>query len=178
MGSLHRRFTESTHTHTHKMYKLVFAALLATAAAIPIDDTADVAAAKAAFQAAFDDAVAGGLAAKQAAQIGSEYLADDAAVAEAKAAFQAAFDDAAAGGLAAKQAPAPVHEVPVPAPLTVAAAPALVNPYISALNTLPAAYPYGLAHAGLGYAGLGYAGLGYPYAGLPLVAAAAPAAEE
>merc|ERR1711970_804122 len=137
-------------THTHKMYKLVFAALLATAAAIPIDDTADVAA--------------------------------------AKAAFQAAFDDAAAGGLAAKQAPAPVHEVPVPAPLTVAAAPALVNPYISALNTLPAAYPYGLAHAGLGYAGLGYAGLGYaglgyaglgyPYAGLPLVAAAAPAAEE
>merc|ERR1711970_271032 len=132
-------------THTHKMYKLVFAALLATAAAIPIDDTADVAAAKAAFQAAFDDAVA--------------------------------------GGLAAKQAPAPVHEVPVPAPLAVAAAPALVNPYISALNTLPAAYPYGLAHAGLGYAGLGYAGLGYaglgyPYAGLPIVAAAAPAAEE
>merc|ERR1712200_305673 len=122
-------------THTHKMYKLVFAALLATAAAIPIDDTADVAA--------------------------------------AKAAFQAAFDDAAAGGLAAKQAPAPVHEIPVAAPLTVAAAPALVNPYISALNTLPAAYPYGLAHAGLGYAGLGY-----PYAGLPLVAAAAPAAEE
>merc|ERR1711970_1659929 len=137
-------------THTHKMYKLVFAALLATAAAIPIDD--------------------------------------DAAVAEAKAAFQAAFDDAAAGGLAAKQAPAPVHEVPVPAPLTVAAAPALVNPYVSALNSLPAAYPYGLAHAGLGYAGLGYAGLGYaglgyaglgyPYAGLPIVAAAAPAAEE
>merc|ERR1711874_822188 len=137
-------------THTHKMYKLVFVALLATAAAIPIDDTADVAA--------------------------------------AKAAFQAAFDDAAAGGLAAKQAPAPVHAVPVPAPLTVAAAPALVNPYVSALNTLPAAYPYGLAHAGLGYAGLGYAGLGYaglgyaglgyPYAGLPLVAAAAPAAEE
>merc|ERR1712168_1043622 len=137
-------------THTHKMYKLVFAALLATAAAIPIEDTADVAAAKAAFKAAFDDAVAGGLAAKQAA--------------------------------------APVHEVPVPAPLTVAAAPALVNPYVSALNTLPAAYPYGLAHAGLGYAGLGYAGLGYaglgyaglgyPYAGLPLVAAAAPAAEE
>merc|ERR1712203_110557 len=113
--------------HTHKMNKLVFAALLATAAAIPIDDTADVAAAKAAFQAAFDDAVA--------------------------------------GGLAAKQAPAPVHEIPVPAP-----------------------FPYGLAHAGLGYAGLGYAGLGYaglgyaglgyPYAGLPLVAAAAPAAEE
>merc|ERR1719266_2615579 len=127
-------------THTHKMYKLVFAALLATAAAIPIEDTA--------------------------------------AVAAAKAAFQAAFDDAAAGGLIAKQAPAPVHEVPVPAPLTVAAAPALVNPYVSALNTLPAAYPYGLAHAGLGYAGLGYAGLGYPYAGLPLVAAAAPAAEE
>merc|ERR1712088_131790 len=106
-------------------------------------------------------------------------MGDDAAVAEAKAAFQAAFDDAAAGGLSAKQAPAPVHEIPVPAPLTVAAAPALAYPYASALNALPAAYPYGLAHAGLGYAGLGYAGLGYaglgyPYAGLPLVAAAAP----
>merc|ERR1712154_294305 len=99
----------------------------------------------------------------------------------------------AAGGLASKQAPAPVHEIPVPAPLTVAAAPGLAYPYASALNALPAAYPYGLAHAGLGYAGLGYAGLGYnglgyaglgyaglgsPYAGLPLVAAAAPAAEE
>merc|ERR1739848_208879 len=90
--------------HTHKMNKLVFAALLATAAAIPIDDTADVAA--------------------------------------AKAAFQAAFDDSAAGGLAAKQAPAPVHEIPMPAPLTVAAAPALAYPYASALNALPAAYPY------------------------------------
>merc|ERR1719391_875790 len=50
--------------------QLIFAALLATAAALPLEDTADVAAAKAefkaAFQAAFDDAAAGGLAAKQA----------------------------------------------------------------------------------------------------------------
>merc|ERR1711972_407164 len=45
--------------------QLIFAALLATAAALPLGDTADVAAAKAAFQAAFDDAAAGGLAAKQ-----------------------------------------------------------------------------------------------------------------
>merc|ERR1711973_195498 len=45
--------------------QLIFVALLATAAALPLEDTADVAAAKAAFMAAFDDAAAGGLAAKQ-----------------------------------------------------------------------------------------------------------------
>merc|ERR1711988_1871827 len=126
-------------THTHKMYKLVFAALLATAAAIPIDDTADVAA--------------------------------------AKAAFQAAFDDAAAGGLAAKQAPAPVHEVPVPAALPLAAPNALPfagYPYgVNALNVL-GAYP-GYA-AGLPYA-TNIANIAtYPYAGLPVIAAA-PAAK-
>merc|ERR1712210_423507 len=117
----------------------------------------------------------------QAAQIGASYLDDIEDVAAAKAAFQAAFDDAAAGGLAAKQAPAPVHELPVPAPL-VAAAPA-----IAYAGLHHAAYPYAINH--LGYAGFGgYAGytgypyhagvVGYPYAGLPLVAAAAPAAEE
>merc|ERR1712210_264395 len=116
----------------------------------------------------------------QAAQIGASYLDDIEDVAAAKAAFQAAFDDAAAGGLAAKQAPAPVHELPVPAPLVAA-------PAVAYAGLHHAAYPYAINH--LGYAGFGgyagYAGypyhagvVGYPYAGLPLVAAAAPAAEE
>merc|ERR1719343_607775 len=73
----------------------ILASFLAVAAALPIEDTAEVAAAKAEFNAAFADAEE---------------------VAAAKAAFQAAFDDAAAGGLAAKQAPAPVHAIPAPAP--------------------------------------------------------------
>jgi hypothetical protein len=165
----------------------VFAAVLATAAALPLEDTADVAAAKATFTAAFEDAAAGGLAAKQAAQIASTYIADDAAVAEAKAAFLAAFEDAEAGGLAAKQAPAPVHEIPVAAPLVAAAPAPLAYPYgISALNALPLGYN-GLNYAAAvnpavyGYAGLpaayGYGlnaayGYGLPYAGLPVVAAA------
>merc|ERR1712210_384848 len=118
----------------------------------------------------------------QAAQIGASYLDDIEDVAAAKAAFQAAFDDAAAGGLAAKQAPAPVHELPFPAPLV--AAPVVAAPAIAYAGLHHAAYPYAINH--LGYAGFGgYAGypyhagvVGYPYAGLPLVAAAAPAAEE
>merc|ERR1712055_118102 len=95
------------------------------------------------------------------------------------AAFKAAFDDAAAGGLAAKQAPAPVHEIPAPAPLAAPAVAAGIPYGVGALNVL-GGYPYadlsvaGL-HAGLPYAGLPYAGLPYaglPYAGLPVVAAA------
>merc|ERR1719187_2594430 len=127
----------------------MIATLLAVATAFPLEDTEDVAAAKAAFNAAFA-AEAGEHAAlapvntdAQAAQIAAEYLADAEEVAAAKAAFQAAFDDAAAGGLAAKQAPAPV--APVPAPL--AAAPAVLPgfPYgVSALNAV-GAYPYNLA---------------------------------
>merc|ERR1712066_685804 len=149
------------------MHKLMLASLLAVAAGLPIDDTAEVAAAKAEFQAAFDMAVAGahsGLAPVnndiQAEQIASEYLVDSEDVAAAKAEFQAAFDSAAAGGLAAKQAPAPI----LPAGI----------PYgVSALNALPAlntfsGYPY--AAAGLPYAAVGLSG--YPYAGLPVIAAA------
>merc|ERR1712213_105607 len=135
---------------------------------------------------------AGGLAAKQAAQIADSYLADDEAVAAAKAEFLAAFADAEAGGLAAKQAPAPVHEVPevvapavqaVAAPIAVAGYPYAAYPY--------AAYPY--AHHGFAYntiahhsypyyAGLPYYGYaaGLPYAGYPFVTvkAAEEAAEE
>merc|ERR1719153_1056981 len=169
------------------------------AAAAPIEDTPEVAEAKATFNAAFTAAEAGEHIALrpvnsdvQAPQIASAYLDDAEEVAAAKAAFQAAFDDAAAGGLAAKQAPAPVHVIPAPAPL-VAAAP------IHATHSYTAGFPiHGLGYAGipyaglgynglayntlgyhgLGYHGLGYHGLGFPYAGLPVVAAAAPAAEE
>merc|ERR1719320_1548653 len=110
------------------MYKLALCSFLALAAAAPLEDTAEVAAAKEAFNAA----EAGEHAALrpdalhpvnndiQAAQIGASYLDDVEDVAAAKAAFQAAFDDAAAGGLAAKQAPAPVHVLPAPAPLVAA----------------------------------------------------------
>merc|ERR1712128_163095 len=167
------------------MYKLIIASLLAVATALPIEDTAEVAEAKAVFNAAFAAADAGEHAAlapvnadAQAAQIAAEYLADAEEVAAAKAAFQAAFDDAA-GGLAAKQAPAPVHTVAALAPLAAAPALAAGIPYgISALNAL-GGYPYaGLPVAGLPYAGLPaglpYAGLpfGLPYAGLPVVAPA------
>merc|ERR1712128_402155 len=150
------------------MYKLIIASLLAFATALPIEDTADVAAAKAEFNAAFAAAEAGEHAAlapvnadAQAAQIAAEYLADvdevaaakddfNAAFAAAKAAFQAAFDDAAAGGLAALQEAAPVHEIPAPAPLVA-----------------DAAYPYA-GHAYAGLHGLAYGGYaaGLPYAGL------------
>merc|ERR1711920_239451 len=91
-------------------------------------DTAEVAAAKAEFQAAFDAAAAGEHAALapvnndvQADQIASAYLDDTEDVAAAKAAFTAAFDAAAAGGLASKQEPAPVHVVAAPETLAVAA---------------------------------------------------------
>ena len=56
---------------------------MAVASSLPIEDTAEVAAAKEAFNAVFADAEAGGLAAKQAAQIADSYLADDEAVAAA-----------------------------------------------------------------------------------------------
>merc|ERR1712107_101813 len=156
-------------TQLFNMYKLVIASVLAVASSLPIEDTAEVAAAKEAFNAVFVDAEAGGLAAKQAAQIADSFLADDEAVAAAKAEFLAAFADAEAGGLSAKQAPAPVHEIPAPAPLAAPLAAAL--PY--------AGYPYGInalnvlgAYPGYGYAaGLPYAA--YPYAGLPVVAAPA-----
>merc|ERR1711892_1142929 len=117
MGSSLCRFS-GTSTN---MFKLIIASLLAFATALPIEDTADVAAAKAEFNAAFAAAVAGEHAVlapvnadAQAAQIAAAYLADAEEVAVAKAAFQAAFDDAAAGGLATKQAAAPVHEIAAP----------------------------------------------------------------
>merc|ERR1719434_479506 len=92
---------------------------------------------------------------------GDSFLADDEAVAAAKAEFLAAFADAEAGGLSAKQAPAPVHEIPAPAPLAAPVAAPLVAPVAAALP-----YPGYRYAAGLPYAA-------YPYAGLPVVAAPA-----
>merc|ERR1739838_1268869 len=139
MGSSLLRFS-GTSTN---MYKLIIASLLAVATALPIEDTAEVAAAKAVFNAAFAAADAGEHAAldpvnadAQAAQVAAEYLADAEEVAVAKAAFQAAFDDAAAGGLAAKQPAAPGVAAGVPYG-------------VSALSAV-GGYPY----AGLPYAGL------------------------
>merc|ERR1712117_816857 len=150
-------------TQTLKMYKLSIASVLAAATALPIEDTADVAAAKAEFSAAFAAAEAGEHAAlapvnsdTQAAQIATSYIANT------------EVDAAAAGGLAAKQAPAPVHTITAPAPLAAApvatALPFAGYPYgVNALNVL-GAYP--------GYAaGLPYAA--YPYAGYPVIAAPA-----
>merc|ERR1712121_583048 len=200
MGRSLRRFSGTTSS----MYKLLVCSFLAMAAAAPIEDTPEVAEAKAAFKAAFDAAEAGEHAALrpdalrpvnndvQAPQIAPAYLDDTEDVAAAKAAFQAAFDEAAAGGLAAKQAPAPVHVIPAPAPL-VAAAPVLAtHPYAAGFPIHGLGYagiPYAglgynglayntLGYHGLGYHGLGYHGLGLPYTGLPVVTAAAPAAEE
>merc|ERR1711887_68409 len=167
MGSSLRRFSGTTTS----MYNLIIASLLALATSLPLDDTADVATAKAVFNAAFAAAEAGEHAALapvnsdvQAAQIAAEYLADAEEVAAAKSAFTAAFDEAAAGGLTAKQAPAPVHEIPAPAPLAAPAVAAGIPYGVSALNVL-GGYPY----AGLPVAGLAAV---LPHAGLPIVPAA------
>merc|ERR1712088_1001941 len=115
------------------MFRLVFIVAVAAAAPNFLEDTTEVALAKAEFQAAFDAAVAGEHAALapvnndvQAEQIPDSFLDDAEDVAAAKAEFLAAFEAAAAGGLADLQAPAPVHEIPVAAPAPV---PAPVLPY-------------------------------------------------
>merc|ERR1711962_1421820 len=98
-------------TQNLKMKFLV--ALCLVASAMALEDTADVAAAKADFNAAFMAAEAGEHAALAPAPVASYYLADDAAVAEAKAAFAAAFAAAEKGEHAAL-APKPVEALPVP----------------------------------------------------------------
>merc|ERR1711981_228085 len=100
------------------MFRLVF--IVAVAAAAPLEDTTEVALAKAEFQAAFDAALAPVNNDVQAEQIPDEFLDDAADVAAAKAEFLAAFESAAAGGLADLQAPAPVHEIPLAAPVPAA----------------------------------------------------------
>merc|ERR1712106_885895 len=141
---------------TIKMFKLVF--VLAVAGAAPLEDTPEVAAAKADFQAAFDAAVAGEHAALapvnndiQAEQIAGAYLDDVEEVAAAKASFK----EAAAGGLAAKQEAAPVHVIAAPEPLAVVAA----APVAHVVHALPLGYPYGLHYGAYPYGA-------YPYGAL------------
>merc|ERR1712001_71442 len=133
--------------YTLIMKAFIFATLLALATASPIEDTPEVAAAKAEFQKAFDAAVAGehaGLMVTDGRTIITDgrvqgptaYLADAPEVAEAKAAFKAAFDAAAAGEHAAL-APKPVEALPV----------APVAPVVA-----HAAYPYAAYHAAYPYA--------------------------
>merc|ERR1712110_232196 len=144
------------------MFRLVFVVAVAAAAPNFLEDTTEVAIAKAKFQAAFDAAVAGDHAALapvnndvQAEQIPDSFLDDAEDVAAAKAEFLAAFEAAAAGGLSALQAPAPVHEIPVAAP---AAAPVPAPVYTG--NLLPY-YPYNHVLPSSPYV----AGYGYPYHG-------------
>merc|ERR1712203_779171 len=148
------------------MFRLVF--IVAAAAPNFLEDTTEVALAKAEFQAAFDAAVAGDHAALapvntdiQAEQIPDQFLDDAEDVAAAKADFLAAYEAAAAGGLADLQAPAPVHEIPVPA-----AAPVPAPLYTSSLLPYYPGYNQVLPSAHY-VAGYGYPYHGYGYNGLP-----------
>merc|ERR1712018_842381 len=169
-------------TQNLKMKFLV--ALCLVAPAMALEDTADVAAAKADFNAAFMAAEAGEHAALAPAPVASFYLADDAAVAEAKAAFAAAFAAAEKGEHAAL-APKPVEALPVPELVAPVAPVAPLLTYAGYGAGLPyyngyyhGAYPYHY-----GYAGYHPYAAGYPYgfAGYPYVytlPAAAPAKAE
>ena len=78
---------------------------MAVAAAVPIEDTPEVAAAKAEFLAAFKAAEAGEHAALAPVQGATAYLADLPEVADAKAAHAAVFDAYTAGTVALPVAP-------------------------------------------------------------------------
>merc|ERR1712223_1305964 len=164
---------------------------------LPIEDTEEVAAAKAEFAELFAAAEAGEHAALapvnndvQASQVPAEYLEDTEDVANAKAAFNEAFEEAKSGGLAAKQAPAPVHVVADPVAPTYTSLPlsyhsVSYNPYSYPTHPITspllhhAAAPYyhpaatSLPHYSIpafGLHGLPYNGL--PYSGLPAYAGA------
>merc|ERR1711881_733286 len=106
------------HSWTIIMKAFIFATLLAVATAIPLEDTAEVKAAKEAFMAAFAAAEAGEHAALAPVQGAAAYLADAADVADAKAAFKTTFDLYANGEVALPVAPVhtvtPVVNAPLP----------------------------------------------------------------
>merc|ERR1712183_437567 len=131
-------------------------ALCLVASAMALEDTADVKAAKASFNAAFTAAQAGAHASLRPAPVASSYLADSADVVAAKADFAAAFAAAEAGEHAAL-APKPVEPLPLPA-LPAYAAPFYGGFYGGYHNGF---YPY--AHG----AAYPYAYGGYPYAFTP-----------
>merc|ERR1712051_728860 len=146
------------------MKAFIFASLLAVAAAVPIEDTPEVAAAKAEFAAAFAAAEAGEHAALAPVQGATAYLADLPEVAEAKAAHTAVFDAYTAGTVPLPVAPVftgvqPAHVVE-PVVATPAVAPVAIAAY-------PYAHHYGAYGASPAYAHAAYAGAyaGYPYAG-------------
>merc|ERR1712128_128970 len=141
--------SEDSLEQQYNMYTLILTSLLAVATCLPIEDTPEVAAAKAEFSAAFAAAEKGEHAAL--APVNTDVQApapvhvipEPAALAAAPAAFSYGVTALNAG-----------------------------YPYSLGL-------PYaGLPHAGRSYAGLPYNGLplsGYPYAGLPVVASPAEA---
>jgi len=126
------------------MYKIAFAVCLSAVAALPLEDTAEVKAAKDAFATVYKTVEAGEHINLmpvnndvQAPQIANAYLDDTMDVAEAKEAFMAAFRNAGQGGqggfhgrLQAMQAPAPKVAEPVEV-----AAPAVAP--VAVYNTLP-----------------------------------------
>merc|ERR1712152_95597 len=135
------------------MKAFIFATLVALASASPIEDTPEVAAAKAEFQAAFDAATAGEHAALAPAPVATAYLADAPDVAEAKAAFMKTFEDVEAGKVALPVAPV--------AP----AAPVVAAPHVLYNGLYHPHYYNRYAHHGYaGYYGYpGYYHAGYPY---------------
>merc|ERR1711935_625910 len=154
------------------MYTMILTSLLAVANTLPIEDTPEVAAAKAEFSAAFVAAEKGEHAALAPVNTDVQALApvhvihEPAALAAAPAAFSY--------GVTALNAGYPYSLGLPSAGLPYAGVPHAGLPYIG----LPAA---GLPYAGHPYAGLPYTGLplaGYPYAGLPVVAAPAEAKAE
>merc|ERR1712055_485240 len=160
------QLTPKIHWTKTNMQRFALLVIASVAAASPIEDTADVAAAKAEFSAAFARAEAGRhieLAPMnndvQAAPIATAYLADSDDVAAAKAEFKAAFESVAAGGLADMQEPAPVHKLP--------AVPAAVHPYMYGLYHPYTYYPQHVAAPAPAYVPatytLPYGGFALPY---------------
>merc|ERR1712045_845692 len=135
------------------MYKITLAVCLSVAAALPLEDTPDVAAAKEAFATVYKSVEAGDHINLrpvnndvQAKQIPNMYLDDTADVTAAKEAFMAEFRSVEAGGLMAKQAPAPVAAMPEVAPVQVyshlAHYPMVYNNMLYHHNIVPAQVQY------------------------------------
>merc|ERR1711935_874774 len=146
------------------MKAFIFASFLAVAAAIPLEDTAEVLAAKAVFNAAFAAAEAGDHAALAPVQGAATYMAVLPEVAEATAAHAAVLDAYTAGTVALPVAPVftgvqPAHVV-APVVATPAVAPVVITAY-------PYAHHYGAygAHPACAHAAYAGAYAGYPYAG-------------
>merc|ERR1711892_1312193 len=153
------------------MNSLILASFLAVATAPPIEDTPEVAAAKAEFSAAFAAAEKGEHAAL--APVNTDVQAPAPVHVIPKPAALAAAPTAFSYGVTALNAAYP-YSLGLHAGLPAAGIPYAGLPYAG----LPTA---GLPNAGLPYAGLPYTGLpfaGYPYAGLPVVAAPAEAKAE